>query len=134
MVFRSLKSSLFNNYKWEKRIFEKIVSVVKVWYIICIPCSIIECFQGNCIEKILTLFKNVKLIEIPQFSIPSYNPVCSCSKSNSLKSFSLEVRLIVPVIVRLVLDRLKFFMKRWIKGLLINIISVVNIGSYKLFV
>ena len=37
----------FNNWRWEKRIFEKNVSDVKAEYIICIPCSIIECSHGN---------------------------------------------------------------------------------------
>ena len=31
----------FSNSRWERRIFEKTVSDVKVWYIIFIPCSII---------------------------------------------------------------------------------------------
>ena len=58
------------------------------------------------------LFKNIKLIEIAQFLTPSF--YMSQLEAYFIATFSVEVPLIAPVIAELgiVLDRLKFFMKR----------------------
>ena len=65
-TFGRLDSSLFHSITADekKEFSKKNISDVKVWYILCIPCYIIGCSQGNQIEKIFRLIKNVKLIEI----------------------------------------------------------------------